>query len=149
MTLREGDARITRGDLKFRMGDNKELANDNFVDAIVLEGINPDSEVYNEEFFGPVFNLFKVDSSNEALDLANKSDYGLASTIFTEDLDKAHAAAKRLRETSLLTTPFRMCLGLATSWFSLIRLGIDFCHDVWQASTTQYNCSALLIKISI
>lgn len=97
MALREGDARITRGDLRFRMEDNKELTNGNFVDAIVLEGMNPDSEVYNEEFFGPVFNLFKVDSSKEALDLANKSDYGLASTIFTEDLDKAHAAAKRLR----------------------------------------------------
>ena len=77
--------------------EDKELANGNFVDAIMLEGMNPDSKVYHEEFFGPVFNLFKVDSSKEALDLANKSDYGLASTIFTEDLAKAEAAAKRLR----------------------------------------------------
>ena len=57
--------------------------------------------MYTEEFFGPVFNLFKVDSSKEALDLANKSDYGLASTIFTEDIAKAEAAAMRLRTGSV------------------------------------------------
>jgi len=63
--------------------------------------MNPDSKIYHEEFFGPVFNLFKVDSSKEALDLANKSDFGLASTIFTQDLVKAEAAAKRLRTGSV------------------------------------------------
>mmetsp|Transcript_20511 Transcript_20511/g.25220 ORF Transcript_20511/g.25220 Transcript_20511/m.25220 type:complete len:117 (-) Transcript_20511:124-474(-) len=71
------------------------------MDTFVLEGLNPDSEIYNAEFFGPVFNLFKVDSSKEALDLANKSDFGLASTIFTDDLEKAEAAAKRLRTGSV------------------------------------------------
>ena len=59
--------------------------------------MNSNSNIYKEEFFGPVFNLFKVDSSKEALDLANKSDFGLASTIFTEDMEKAEGAAKRLR----------------------------------------------------
>jgi len=68
---------------------------------MVLEGMNTDSVAYTEEYFGPVFNLYKVDSSKEALDLANKSDYGLASTIFTEDLVKAEAAAKRLRTGSV------------------------------------------------
>ena len=76
---------MTRGDLKFRMED-AGLENGNFVDAVVLEGMNTESKVYHDEFFGPVFNLFKVDSSKEALDLANKSDFGLASTIFTDDL---------------------------------------------------------------
>ena len=93
--MHEGDARISRGDINFRIEDNEELANGNFVDAIVLEGMNPDSKVYHED--GTEELLFKVDSSKEALDLANKSDYGLASTIFTEDLVKAEAAAKRLR----------------------------------------------------
>ena len=73
------------------------LKNGNFVDVMLLEGMNSNSKAYKEELFGPVFNLFKVDSSKEALDLANKSDYGLASTIFTDDVEKAHGAAKRLR----------------------------------------------------
>ena len=81
--------------------DDSELRNGNYVDVMMLEGMNHDSETYREELFGPVFNLFKVDSSKEALDLANKSDYGLASTIFTDDLEKAEAAAKRLRTGSV------------------------------------------------
>ncbi len=85
---------------------DKELENGNFVDAMVLEGMNPDSEAYKEELFGPVFNLFKVDSSKEALDLANKSDYGLASTIFTDDLHKAESAAKRLRTGTVFVNDF-------------------------------------------
>lgn len=76
------------GNLDFEIED-EELRNGNFVDVMMLEGMNHDSESYREELFGPVFNLFKVDSSKEALDLANKSDYGLAATIFTDDLDKA------------------------------------------------------------
>ena len=82
--------------MKYKIGED-DLQKGNFVKPFVIEDINPNSKIYSEEFFGPVFNLFKVDSSKEALDLANKSDYGLASTIFTDDLDKAEAAAKRLR----------------------------------------------------
>jgi len=96
MATTEGEARITHGNINYRHED-PELKNGNFVDVMIMEGMDHDSESYREEFFGPVFNLFKVDSSKEALDLANKSDYGLASTIFTENLEKAEAAAKRLR----------------------------------------------------
>ena len=62
-----------------------------------MEGMDPNSDVYKEEFFGPVWNLFKVRDSKEAMDLANKSDYGLSSTIFTDDEKKARLCALRLR----------------------------------------------------
>lgn len=96
----EGKAEIIHGDINYKI-DDPELLNGNFVDTFVLEGMDPDSKTYREELFGPVFNLFKVDSSKEALDLANKSDYGLASSIWTDDLDKAEIAAKRLRAGSV------------------------------------------------
>ena len=67
------------------------------MDTVILEGMNPDSNIYGEEFFGPVFNLFKVKNSKDAMDLANKSDYGLNSTVFTDDLKKAKNCAHRLR----------------------------------------------------
>jgi succinate-semialdehyde dehydrogenase/glutarate-semialdehyde dehydrogenase len=73
------------------------LQEGNFTDAIVLENMKTSSEVFDEEFFGPVFNLYKVGNSKDALDLANKSDFGLSSTIFTDDKDKAHIASRRLR----------------------------------------------------
>ena len=93
---KEGEATLIYGKTNLKMSD-PELVNGHFVDVMVTEGMNPESNAYAEEYFGPIFNLYKVDSSKEALDLANKSDYGLASTIFTEDLVKAEAAAKRLR----------------------------------------------------
>ena len=70
-----------------------ELKNGAFFSPIVMENMSSDSQIYHEELFGPVFNLFKVDSSKEALDLANKSDYGLSGAVFTNDLEKAEAAA--------------------------------------------------------
>lgn len=70
-----------------------ELANGAYFGPVVMEEMDPESEIYKEEFFGPVFNLFRVDSSKEALDLANKSDYGLSGAIFTQDLEKAESAA--------------------------------------------------------
>ena len=73
--------------------EDKELENGSYFSPVVLEDMDTDSAIYNEEMFGPVFNLFRVDSSKEAMDLANKSDYGLSAAIFTKDLEKAEAAA--------------------------------------------------------
>ena len=74
-----------------------DLQNGFFFAPVVLEDMNSDSQIYQEEIFGPVFNLFRVETSMEAMDLANKSDYGLSAAIFTKDLRKADAAAQRLR----------------------------------------------------
>ena len=91
--VHQGGATITYGThTDFKMKD-KALENGHYFSPVVLEEMNPEAPIYNEEFFGPVFNLFRVDSSKEALDLANKSDYGLSSAIFTKDLEKAEAAA--------------------------------------------------------
>ena len=112
MMMKEGGAKLSYGDRKFRM-DDPELREGNFVSPLLLEDLNPDSKAYGEELFGPVFNLFKVDSSKEALDLANKSDFGLASTIFTEDLVKAEAAARRLRTGSVFVND---CVGSGSEY---------------------------------
>ena len=89
-------ANIIYGDLDFEMKD-RELRDGAWVQPIVTEGIPFSSKSYEEEFFGPVFNLYRVASSKEILDYANKSDYGLAGTIFTEDMEKAQNYATRLR----------------------------------------------------
>ena len=94
--ISEGGATLIHGEIDLKMED-PELAAGNYVDAMVLEGMNPESEIYKEELFGPVFNLFRVHSSIDAITLANKSEHGLAATVFTNDADKARAASERLR----------------------------------------------------
>jgi len=74
-----------------------EMSAGNFFEPIVTYGIGFETPSYEAEFFGPVFNLYKLKTSKEILDYANKSDYGLAGTVFTKDLERAKDYSVRLR----------------------------------------------------
>ncbi|MET9565105.1 NAD-dependent succinate-semialdehyde dehydrogenase [Streptomyces tauricus] len=63
--------------------------------ATVLSGVTPDMRAYYEELFGPVAVLHKVESLDEAVDLANDSPYGLGGAVFAPD-EEAAAVADRL-----------------------------------------------------
>ncbi|MBC7285587.1 aldehyde dehydrogenase family protein [Hoeflea sp.] len=63
--------------------------NGNFCSATVLRGVTPDMTVFAEETFGPVTSLYPFDTIEEALELANDTEYGLSASIFTRDIDKA------------------------------------------------------------
>jgi len=66
-----------------------------FIQPTIIEGLGPDSRTNREEIFGPVVTLQPFDTIEEALQLANATDYGLACTIWTQDISKAnHIAAK-------------------------------------------------------
>lgn len=64
--------------------------------ATVLSGVTPDMRAYHEELFGPVAVLYKADSVDEAIEIANDSPYGLGSAIFTDNEQQAHSVANRL-----------------------------------------------------
>jgi lactaldehyde dehydrogenase / glycolaldehyde dehydrogenase len=63
----------------------------------VLLGCNAGMEVMTKEVFGPVLPIQVVEDLDEALALANDSDYGLTSSIFTKDLNQAMKAVRELR----------------------------------------------------
>ena len=63
----------------------------------MIEGIPVDSEHYHTEFFGPIFSLYRVHSYQEALEIANKSKYGLSATIFSESPLHCRTMALKLR----------------------------------------------------
>ena len=62
----------------------------------VLTGITKDMRAYREELFGPVAVIYKVDSDEEALALANDTSYGLGGSVFSADPARAEKIAQRL-----------------------------------------------------
>jgi len=62
----------------------------------VLEGVPEGVRLDCEEVYGPVASLYRVSSLDDAIDVANRVDYGLHAAIFTESLRPAFAAARRL-----------------------------------------------------
>jgi succinate-semialdehyde dehydrogenase/glutarate-semialdehyde dehydrogenase len=69
---------------------------DNFFEPTILAGIAPGSEASQEEFFGPVAQVYKVGSEEEAVALANDTPFGLGSYLMTADKDQADRVADRI-----------------------------------------------------
>ena len=67
-----------------------------FVEATVLTDVTPEMRAYREELFGPAAVVYKVKDADEAVALANDSDFGLGATVMSSDLDRARAVAERL-----------------------------------------------------
>jgi succinate-semialdehyde dehydrogenase/glutarate-semialdehyde dehydrogenase len=72
-----------------------------FFEPTVLVNVNHDMRVMREETFGPVLPIVRVKDEEEALRLANDCEYGLSATVWTRDLDRAIALAKRVQAGNL------------------------------------------------
>jgi aminomuconate-semialdehyde/2-hydroxymuconate-6-semialdehyde dehydrogenase len=67
-----------------------------FVAPTVVEGLGPEAATNQEEIFGPVVTLIPFDGEREAVAIANATGYGLAASLWTRNLDRAHRVAERL-----------------------------------------------------
>lgn len=67
-----------------------------FVEPTIIEGLDNSCRTNQEEIFGPVVTLLPFDTEEEALSIANGTQYGLSSTIWTSNLKRAHRLAQEL-----------------------------------------------------
>lgn len=68
-----------------------------YIAPTVIEGLGPVCRTNQEEIFGPVVTLQAFDTEAEALELANATPYGLASVIWTKDVQRTHRVARALQ----------------------------------------------------
>jgi acyl-CoA reductase-like NAD-dependent aldehyde dehydrogenase len=71
-------------------------ADGNLVAPTVLAGVTPAMRVYGEESFGPVVAVVAVDGADDAVSVANDTEYGLSAAVFSEDVDAALDVARRI-----------------------------------------------------
>jgi len=74
-----------------------EHSNGYYLRPTVIEGLNFDCRTNQEEIFGPVVTITPFDSEEEVLMMANSTVYGLAATLWTSDLNRAHRMADKLQ----------------------------------------------------
>jgi aldehyde dehydrogenase (NAD+) len=88
----DGGARVIAGGLSAKVPDTGY-----YVPGTVLADVDPASVVAQEEIFGPVLAVIPFDTDDEAVAIANNTRYGLAGGVWSSDVDRALAVARRMR----------------------------------------------------
>ena len=90
--IKEG-ARLVAGGPGRPEGFNKGF----YVRPTVFADVTPDMTIANEEIFGPVLSIMKLESEAEAVEVANDTPYGLTNYVQSQDVDRRHRLARQLR----------------------------------------------------
>jgi gamma-glutamyl-gamma-aminobutyraldehyde dehydrogenase len=86
-----------------------------FVEVTIFDEVSNRMKIAREEIFGPVLSVIPFSTEEEAIALANDTNYGLAASLYTQDVNRAHRAARAIRAGTVsvncfsegdITTPF-------------------------------------------
>ncbi|NIY69413.1 aldehyde dehydrogenase [Streptomyces malaysiensis] len=77
-----------------------------YIEPTVFTGVTPDMRIAREEIFGPVLSVMTYSDIDDAVRIANSTEYGLAGTIFAEDEELARSIADRIRSGSVAINCF-------------------------------------------
>ncbi len=86
-----------------------------YIEPTIFDGVTPEMRLFHEEVFGPVLAISTFETPEEAIEMANNSEYGLAASVFTASNKTAHNAARAIQAGTVavncyaegdITTPF-------------------------------------------
>ncbi len=106
------DAR-TRGARVLTGGSRLPHLGPNFYAPTVLADVNHAMHIMRDETFGPVLPVMLFDSDDEAIRLANDSDYGLSASIWTRDRSREEALARRIEAGTVMLNDAVSCFGIS------------------------------------
>ena len=86
------------GDAKIRVGGKKIDREGAYMEPALLTDVDPSTDVGCNEIFGPVAIVYKAKDVEEAIEIANNSEYGLSSSVWGTDLDAAFEVANQLND---------------------------------------------------
>jgi len=89
-------------------GGEKTSGDDLLIKPTLIDNVKPDSRLAQEEIFGPVLVAIDAKDEDDALHLANATEYGLAASVWTNNIAKAHKFARKLRAGTVWVNTFDM-----------------------------------------
>ncbi len=89
-------------------GENPDDLGGYFISPTVITGVNRDSTIVREEVFGPVLSAYTFRDEDEAIRLANDTEYGLAGAVWTKDIHRGHRVAAAIKAGTVWVNAYRV-----------------------------------------
>ncbi len=139
-------AASVEGGARIRFGGAPLERPGNYMAPTLVECSGPETATLKTEMFGPVMSLLPFDTEDEAIALANASDFGLGSGVFTQNVARAHRVSSRLKagicwvNTYRAVSPIAPFGGYNQSGYGR-EAGIEAIHDYTRTKTTWISTS--------
>lgn len=102
---------------------SKHLERGYFVEPTVFADVTPDMTIAREEIFGPVVSVMAYDDVEDAIRIANATDFGLSGTVFTRDVNRGYEVAQRIKTGNVTVNGLEMAPNVPFGGFKQSGIG--------------------------
>ncbi len=121
-----------------------------FIEPTVFAGVSNESIIAREEIFGPVVSVIPASSEQQAIDIANDSIFGLNSSVFTNDPERAYAVGRQLRAGTVGHNGFKSDFNIAFGGFKQSGIGreggVEGLHPYLETKTMIFETAPVVAQ---